>query len=238
MKLALLGYGKMGKEIEKIALDRGHTIGAILDNEEDWILKAELLRSCDVAIEFSIPAVAPVNVTRCFELGIPVVSGTTGWTEQLGEAGRKCTELNGTFFQASNFSIGVNVFFEINRRLAQFMNAYPEYGVSMKEVHHSQKLDSPSGTAITLAKDILASVDRLNGWVNMPSSDEDQIGITSIREGQVPGTHEVIWDSEIDKITLIHEAKNRKGFALGAVLAAEFILGKKGVYGMKQLLNL
>jgi 4-hydroxy-tetrahydrodipicolinate reductase len=238
MKLAIIGYGKMGKEIEKTAIERGHKIGAVIDTETDWINCLDQFKSCDVAIEFSLPQVAPSNIVKCFDHRIPVVSGTTGWTEHLEEIVSLCYAKNGALFHASNFSVGVNIFFEINRRLAEIMNKHQAYDVSLSETHHIQKLDSPSGTAISLANDILSIVDRKTSWVNYASHEKDLLDILSFREDQVPGTHEVLWKSDIDSITIRHKAKNRKGFAIGAVMAAEFLPGKHGFFGMKHLLNL
>jgi 4-hydroxy-tetrahydrodipicolinate reductase len=237
MKVALLGYGKMGKEIEKVLLDRNHTIFTIIDKEEDWEQNEQLLH-CDVAIDFSTPQSAPLNLLRCFEKGIPVVCGTTGWLDRYDEIQTACTRLNGALFFASNFSIGVNIFFEINRRLAFLMNSHEDYDVLLREIHHIQKLDSPSGTAVTLARDLLEAVDRKKSWVNSVSENSHDLQILSQREGLVTGIHEVEWKSSIDMLMIRHEAFNRRGFAMGAVLAAEFIPGKSGIFGMKQLLNL
>lgn len=238
MKLALIGYGKMGKEIEKIALDRGHEIVLKIDiaNPED--LTIVNLQKADAAIEFTIPASAIANYRLCFEAGIPVVSGTTGWLGHLPEVHRQCKALNGTFFYASNFSLGVNIFFALNRKLAELMADRREYTVEMKEIHHTQKLDSPSGTAITLAEGILEQIPELSHWVNEPTDEPGTLGIISEREGQVPGTHIVTYDSDVDYIQISHLAKSRKGFAFGAVLAAEYSFGKKGILSMNNLLNI
>ncbi len=237
MELALIGYGKMGREVEKAAVQRGHSIGARIDNELDWLSQAEKLTACQAAIEFSAPRVARENILKCFEKGIPVISGTTGWYDYLPEVLEACEKLQGTLFYSSNFSIGVNMFFEINRRLAVMMEKYPGYDVKIGEIHHLQKLDAPSGTAVTLANDIIHSVNRKHNWVNQPSEFTDQLEISSLREGTVTGLHTVCWSSDIDSITLKHEARNRQGFAQGALLAAEFVTGKKGIYGMKDLLG-
>lgn len=238
MKIALIGYGKMGREIEKIALDRGHEIVLTIDitNQED--LTVENLKKADVAIEFTIPASAVSNYNICFEAGIPVVSGTTGWLDQKEEIFGNCKAKSGTFFYASNFSVGVNIFFAINQRLAQLMAKRDEYNVEMKEIHHTQKLDAPSGTAISLAEDIIENLAEKNSWVNNRTEEKSELGIISEREGQVPGYHSVRYDSEVDYIEITHNAKSRKGFAMGAVLAAEFSFGKKGVLTMNDLLNL
>lgn len=236
MKLALIGYGKMGKEIEKAALAGNHSIELIIDNEQDWVEKRELLSKCDVAIEFSIPAVVVNNLKACFESGIPVVTGTTGWSNRLEEVSSLCAANNGTLFHSSNFSIGVNIFFEINRKLAAIMDKYSEYDCRITEIHHTQKLDAPSGTAITLANDIISETERKESWVNSSTAEPGKLEITSVREGTVPGIHEISWTSGIDKINIRHEAFNRQGFAKGALLAAQFVLGKKGIFGMKDLM--
>ena len=238
MKIALIGYGKMGKEIEKIALDRGHEIVLKIDitNPED--LNIENLKKADVAIEFTIPASATANYKLCFEAGIPVVSGTTGWLEKQAEVHQLCKDLNGTFFYSSNYSLGVNIFFALNKKLAELMANHNEYSVEMKEIHHTQKLDAPSGTAITLAEGIIENMPAKKSWVNHTTGVSDEIGIISEREGQVPGTHIINYDSEVDYIEITHCAKNRKGLAFGAVLAAEYSFGKKGILTMNDLLNL
>jgi 4-hydroxy-tetrahydrodipicolinate reductase len=238
MKIALIGYGKMGKEIEKIALDRGHEIVLKIDvtNPED--LTKENLQKADVAIEFTIPASATANYQLCFEAGIPVVSGTTGWLEKMPEVHQWCKSLDGTFFYTSNFSLGVNIFFALNKKLAELMANHNEYTVDIKEIHHIQKLDAPSGTAITLAEGILENIPEKKTWVNHSTSQNDELGIISEREGQVPGTHIINYDSEVDYIEITHCAKNRKGLAFGAVLAAEYSFGKKGILSMNDLLNI
>ncbi len=238
MKIALIGYGKMGKEIEKIALDRGHEIVLKIDitNPEDLTLAN--LQKVDAAIEFTIPSSAIANYKLCFEAGIPVVSGTTGWLEHLPEVHQLCKEKDGTFFYASNFSLGVNIFFALNKKLAELMSNRSEYKVEMTEIHHTQKLDAPSGTAITLAEDILNTNPQKKSWVNQATDQSDQLGIISEREGQVPGTHIINYDSEVDYIEITHCAKSRKGFAFGAVLAAEYSFGKKGILSMNNLLNI
>lgn len=236
MKIALIGYGKMGHEIERIALERGHEIVCTIDinNLEDF--QSEKFRSAEVAIEFTRPETALGNYRNCFKANVPVVSGTTGWLEHVDEVKTACA--NGkTFFYASNFSLGVNLFFALNKKLADMMNAFPVYDVRMKEVHHTQKLDAPSGTAITLAEGILEQLERKTTWVKEVSERPDELVIASERTGQVPGFHEIIWESEVDTITIAHDAKSRAGFALGAVLAAEFTAGKKGFLGMSDLLG-
>lgn len=239
MKIALLGYGKMGHEIEKVAIDRGHAIVATIDNEEEWTYKAEALKTADVAIDFSTPSTAVGNIDRCFALHLPVVVGTTGWYDHLDAKIRECEEKGESLFVASNFSIGVNILFDLNRRLAKLMNRYDNYSASMTETHHIHKLDAPSGTAVSLAKDIVGNIDRLEGWelsAGKPASSH-QLPVTAIREGEVPGIHEVTYESEVDTIRIYHSAKSRKGFAVGAVLAAEFLKGRKGYHTMDEMMN-
>ncbi|HKI89270.1 MAG TPA: 4-hydroxy-tetrahydrodipicolinate reductase [Draconibacterium sp.] len=237
MKIALIGYGKMGKEIEKIAVSRGHQVNLTIDinNAED--LTVENLRKSDVAIEFTIPGSAVKNYYTCFEAGIPVVSGTTGWLSKKEEVYKKCAETNGTFFYGSNFSVGVNLFFELNKKLAELMAQRPEYSVEMTEAHHIQKLDAPSGTAISLAEDIIKKLPAIKNWVNDKKPGVDELNIHSERRGEVPGIHTIKYDSEVDFIEITHSAKSRKGFALGAVLAAEFCMEHSGILSMKDLLN-
>jgi len=237
MKIALLGYGKMGREVEKIAIEHKHSIGLIIDNENDWLEKAEQLKECDVAIEFSMPAIAIKNIRRCFDAGIPIVVGTTGWYDQFKQISDLCISGNKTLFYASNYSIGVNIFFDINRRLASLLEVYPMYSPAMVEIHHLQKLDAPSGTAITLAKDIIASNSRYTKFTEADPEPEE-IPVQSIREGNVPGTHSITWSSDVDQITIIHEAKSRRGFAIGAVMAAAWVRNRSGVFTMKDMLNL
>ena len=245
MKIALIGYGKMGHIIEQIAIERGHTIVSTIDmnNREDF--ESEAFLSADVAIEFTIPSTAFDNYLKCFEAGVPVVSGTTGWTERLGEIKDMCEKGGQTFFYASNFSIGVNIFFAVNKYLAKLMNKFPAYDINMTEVHHIHKLDAPSGTALTLIDGILGEVDRKSQWriaeegeKPFESNNKEDLTIHALREGEVPGIHEIRYESDVDSITINHDAKSRAGFALGAVLAAEFTAGKKGFLGMNDLLNL
>ncbi|SEH70091.1 dihydrodipicolinate reductase [Paenimyroides aquimaris] len=232
MKIALLGYGKMGKEIEKIALERGHEIVLKKTEENDF----NGLENADVAIDFSIPTAATENISTCFNYNIPVVSGTTGWLEQYDEMVVLCNEKNGAFLYGSNFSVGVNLFFELNAYLAKLMANIKEYNVSMEEIHHTQKLDAPSGTAISLADGIIAATDYTNWTLENPS--ENQIHIDAKRIEDVPGTHSVFYKSAVDEIEIKHTAFSRQGFALGAVVAAEWIKGKKGIFSMKDVLNL
>lgn len=244
MKIALVGYGKMGHIIEQIALERGHSIVSKIDINNPNGFDSEEFRSADVAIEFTTPATAFDNYQKCFAAGIPVVSGTTGWLNRLGEIKKQCEEEGQTFFYASNFSIGVNVFFAVNRYLAKLMQHFPSYDVNMTEVHHIHKLDAPSGTGITLADDILEEISRKKQWrlagegaQPYDAENPEDLFIHAIREGEVPGIHEVRYESDVDSITIRHDAKSRAGFAFGAVLAAEFTAGKKGFLGMKEMLR-
>lgn len=235
MKIALIGYGKMGKTIEQIAIERGHQIVSIIDisNPEDF--GSEAFKSADVAIEFTMPATAFDNYKKCFAANVPVVSGTTGWLEHIGEIEEICKKEGKTLFYASNYSIGVNIFFALNEHLAKIMNNFPSYNVKMVETHHIHKLDAPSGTAITLAEGILGQIDRKTRWTLDKAENSNDLEIDAIREGEVPGIHEIIYDSDVDYISIKHDAKSRAGFALGAVIAAEFTAGKKGFLGMKDL---
>jgi 4-hydroxy-tetrahydrodipicolinate reductase len=238
MKVALLGYGRMGKEIEKIALSRGHEISLIIDVDNPHDLSIENLKKCDVAIEFTIPDSAVKNYFTCFKAGIPVVSGTTGWLDKKEEVYDMCKNTKGTFFYGSNFSVGVNLFFELNKKLAELMAPRSEYNVEMKEVHHTKKLDAPSGTAISLAEDILEILPQKEAWVNDKIPTEQEINIKSERIGQVPGIHTIKYESNIDFIEITHSAKSREGFAFGAVIAAEYCLENKGILTMKDLLKI
>ena len=236
MKIALIGYGKMGKEIEQIAIGRGHEIVSIIDlnNQEDFT--SESFKSADVAIEFTAPTVAYNNYIRAFNAGVKVVSGSTGWMDEHGDEIRNLCEKGGkTLFWASNFSLGVAIFSAVNKHLAKIMNQFPAYDVTMSETHHVHKLDAPSGTAITLAEGVLENLDRKDCWVKEEAKATNELPIHSIREGEVPGIHTIRYESEADSITITHDAKNRKGFALGAVLAAEFTCGKQGFLGMSDL---
>lgn len=240
MKIALIGYGKMGHEIEKILVSRGHTLPLIIDQDNTDQLTAENLDQCDVAIEFTTPATAFDNIVTCLKAGIPTVCGTTAWLDRLPEVTDLCQQTSGAFFYASNYSIGVNIFFAINRQLARMMNQFPEYDVTLNEVHHVQKKDAPSGTAVTLAEDILAGIDRKTSWHLGTTTDRDKLEVTAQRRAMVPGIHTIVWESDADTITIDHNAKNRSGFAMGAVLAAEYLADKRGtgkVYGMKDLLG-
>ncbi|MBQ3556131.1 MAG: 4-hydroxy-tetrahydrodipicolinate reductase [Bacteroidales bacterium] len=236
MKIALIGYGKMGKTIEQIAIARGHEIVARIDinNQEDF--NSPEFKSADVAIEFSQPQSAMNNYRRAFAAGVKVVSGTTGWLENMPEVKEAC-ENGSTFFHSSNFSLGVNIFFAINRYLAKIMNGFTNYEVSMEETHHIHKLDAPSGTAITLAEGIIENITRKEAWVEGVEPKSSEIGITSIRRDEVPGIHTIKYESEVDTISITHDAKSRAGFALGAVVAAEFIKDKTGFITMQDMLK-
>lgn len=237
MKIALIGYGKMGKEIEQIAINRGHQIGLIIDQNNQNDLSIENLKDIDVAIEFTNPDSAFANYQKCFEANVPVVSGTTGWLNQLNSIKESCNNGQG-FFYASNFSLGVNLFFELNKKLAQLMAPFSDYNVDMEEIHHIHKLDSPSGTALTLAEGILENHPKKEKWIEATSMKENELSILAKRHGAVPGTHSITWHSEVDEIKIQHHAYSRKGFALGAVLAAEFMPKRTGFYGMKDLLKI
>lgn len=237
MNIAIIGYGKMGKEIARIAQNRGHKIALTIDVDNSSDLNKEKLKDVDVAIEFSSPDTAKENIISCITNSTPVVSGTTGWLESWEEVRQLCKANDGCLFYASNYSIGVNILFAINTKLASIMDSYPQYDVSMEEVHHIHKLDEPSGTAISLADQIEANINRKSNWtLEIPG--ENEIGILARREGEVNGFHSITYESEFDSITISHDAKSREGFATGAVLAAEYIAGKKGIFGMKDMLNL
>lgn len=230
MKIALIGYGKMGKTIEKFALQRGHEIThRIKDDISQYDLK-----EADVAIDFSIPDAAFNNITTCFEQGVPVVSGTTGWLENYDRAVEICRKNDSAFIYASNFSLGVNIFFELNKKLAAMMHSFQEYSVEIEEIHHTQKLDAPSGTAITLAEQIIEN-SKKSGW-KLENPAENDIPIRAKRIENVPGTHTISYDSQVDTIRIEHIAHSRDGFAIGAVMAAEWLQDKKGVFGMKDVL--
>lgn len=237
MKIALIGYGKMGKTIEQIAVSRGHEIVSIVDINNPEEIHSDNFKSADVAIEFTIPASAFNNYMNCFAAGVPVVSGTTGWLDRIDEIKEKCKKEGKTFFYASNFSIGVNIFFALNKHLAKIMNNFPAYDVKMTETHHIHKLDAPSGTAITLAEGIIENMDRKDRWTLETAEQPTDLPIHAIREGEVPGIHEITYESDVDYITIKHDAKSRAGFALGAVVAAEFTAGKKGFLGMEDMLK-
>ena len=237
MKIAIIGYGKMGQEIERLAVKRNHEVILIIDSREEWQQEGHRLAGADVAIEFSMRQFVIENILHCFDAGVPVIVGTTGWHDRLEEIKKLCSERNQALFHSPNFSIGVNLFFDLNRHLASLMSDYPEYGISIEETHHIHKQDAPSGTAITLANDIMQNVKRKEKWVRETSEKEDELGIRSFRTENVPGTHIVKYESDIDEIQIVHSAKSRKGFASGAILAAEFLKDKKGFYEMKDLLS-
>jgi 4-hydroxy-tetrahydrodipicolinate reductase len=232
MKIALLGYGRMGKEIEKIALSRGHEI--VIRKDVDDIIDITL---ADVAIDFSVPNSAFNNISNCLNNNVPVISGTTGWLEKYEDAIALCKEKKGAFIYASNYSLGVNIFFELNKQLAKMMKTIEGYNISMEEIHHTKKLDAPSGTAITLAEGIIENTSK-NSWELGEVTSEENIPIIAKRISKVPGTHTVWYDSEVDSLEIKHTAHNRKGFALGAVIAAEWISDKTGVFSMKDVLNI
>jgi 4-hydroxy-tetrahydrodipicolinate reductase len=232
MKIALLGYGKMGQVIERIALERGHEIVLKKDETNSF----EGLSNADVAIDFSVPTAAVSNISSCFHANVPVISGTTGWLEHYDEIATLCAAKNGGFISSSNFSLGVNIFFELNDYLAKIMSKFDSYKVEMEEIHHTQKLDAPSGTAISLAKGVIENSSYTDWTIENP--EQNQIHIESKRIGTVPGTHTVTYNSSVDAIEIKHTAHNREGFALGAIIAAEWIVGKQGIFTMKDVLNL
>ncbi len=238
LKIALIGYGKMGKAIEEIALKQGHEIVLRISSQNVSDFTAENIKTADVAIEFSNPQRAFSNITKCMDAGIPVICGSTGWTERLAEAQNYCIEKNAAFIFASNFSVGVNIFFEVNKKLASMMNAQFGYEIMIEEIHHTQKKDAPSGTGITIAQQIIDSMDRKKTWVNHISENPEELEIISERIDPTPGTHKVKYYSTIDDIEIIHTAHNRQGFAFGAVLAAEYIKNKSGNFTMADVLNL
>ncbi|RED47548.1 4-hydroxy-tetrahydrodipicolinate reductase [Seonamhaeicola aphaedonensis] len=234
MKIALLGYGRMGQTIEKIAISRGHDVVLKIDKDD----KDYDITKADVAIDFSLPSAAFGNITNCLNNGVPVVSGTTGWLENYDKALALCKEKKGAFIYASNFSLGVNIFFELNKTLAKMMRNLKEYQVTMEEIHHTKKLDAPSGTAITLAEGVIENNNNYNAWELDTTNKKSTIPIAAKRIEDVPGTHSVNYASEVDTINIEHIAHNRQGFALGAVVAAEWLVGKTGVFSMKDVLGL
>ncbi|MEO5501159.1 MAG: 4-hydroxy-tetrahydrodipicolinate reductase [Ginsengibacter sp.] len=238
LSILIIGYGKMGHAIEIEAVKRGHHVVYKSDRDHPLDLLKLTAQKIDVAIEFTSPQSAVKNILFCLKNQIPVISGTTGWINELPGVIEKCFQLEGTFLYSSNFSIGVNIFFEINKRLAQLMEGHPEYDITIKEIHHSAKKDKPSGTAITLAEEIINNNSQKKIWVNEPATNEEELFIESERTDDVPGTHLISYNSKIDQIELKHTAHSRRGFALGAVLAAEYISGKKGVYTMQDVLQI
>ncbi len=251
MKIAIVGYGKMGKTIEEIAVSRGHEISEIIDLTMPGSFDSEGFRAADVVIEFTTPKTAYDNYLKCFERGKAVVSGTTGWLDKLPDIKARCQNGANTFFYSSNYSLGVNIFAEINRQLAKLMNRFDNYKVSMSETHHIHKLDAPSGTAITLAEGVISGLDRIDDWAlaetvhvddgkpneKFDAVPDNKLPITAYREGEVPGIHTIRYECDADFIEITHNAKSRRGFCLGAVLAAEFVAGKKGFFGMKDMLG-
>ncbi len=238
MRIALIGYGKMGKAIEEVALQRGHEMVIKIDQPNLHEFTKENMARAEAAIEFTSPHTAFDNVKKCLEFDVPVICGSTGWTERLEEMKNICTDKNGAFIYSSNYSVGVNIFFEVNKKLAALMAPHPAYEVILEETHHTQKKDAPSGTAITLAEQILEQVQRKKQWVNELSDHPEDLEIISQRIDPAPGTHSIKYSSVIDDIEIIHTAHNRQGFATGAVLAAEFIKNKKGFFTMKEVLGL
>ncbi|MFP4488415.1 MAG: 4-hydroxy-tetrahydrodipicolinate reductase [Bacteroidales bacterium] len=237
MKITLIGYGTMGKEVEAAALLRGHEIILIIDENNADDMDKETFKQSDVAIEFTTPGTAYRNIEKCLSRGIPVVSGTTGWTDRLVEAQNLALSKGGCLLYASNFSLGVNIMFYLNRKLAEIMNGQDAYNVKLEETHHVRKKDAPSGTAKSLAEDIIGECKRYESWISGKPVSGKELSIKSVRKGDVPGTHRVEWSSDIDDIILEHRAHNRRGFALGAVFAAEFIQNRQGVFTMKDLLG-
>jgi 4-hydroxy-tetrahydrodipicolinate reductase len=238
MKIGLVGYGKMGRTIETLGSSQGYSFPLIvdLDNMED--LNADRVAEIDVAIEFTSPESAPGNILRCIDLELPVVSGTTGWNDRFAEIRAYCLEKDGALFHASNFSIGVNILFALNRQMARIMDRFPEYLVSLREVHHIHKLDAPSGTAITLAEQIISEQERVKSWSLDDKGDPGNIHIDAVREGEVKGIHKITYESDLDSLSLVHVAKSRDAFAAGALMAASFIRERSGVYGMSDLLKI
>lgn len=237
MNIALIGYGKMGKTIEQVAIEKGHHVKLKIDLQNLDDFNQQNFQAIDAAIEFTGPHTAYNNIIKCLEWGIPVVSGSTGWLEHLTDVESMCNNKKGSFIYASNFSIGVNIFFELNKKLAQLMDGKHQYDVSIKEIHHTQKKDAPSGTAITLADQILANNAGKSSWVNDIPASKDELFIKSERIDPYPGQHEVTYTSSVDEIKIIHEAHSRDGFAWGAVLAAEFIATRKGIFTMKDVIG-
>jgi 4-hydroxy-tetrahydrodipicolinate reductase len=240
MNIAIIGYGKMGKEVEKAAIERGHTISVIIDLNNQSDINPEKLKDTDVAVEFSSPDAAFENIMKCFDANTAIVSGTTGWLDRMEEVREACVENGKALFYAPNFSIGVNILLKLNRELAKWMNKFRDYDVSIEEIHHIHKIDKPSGTAVAIADGITENYEPKTDWIVDPveNTSINQIRIFSKRENMVPGTHIIQWDSEIDSIELTHTAKSRKGFANGAVIAAEFLKGKEGFFTMENLMQL
>jgi 4-hydroxy-tetrahydrodipicolinate reductase len=237
MKIAIIGYGRMGKMIEEAALQKGHTIGLVIDLNNQADLTARNIASHDVAIEFTTPASAWNNISVCFDADTPVVSGTTGWLERIPELKERCLRENHAFVYSSNFSIGVNILFHINRQLAKLINPLDQYKPRIEEIHHTRKLDAPSGTAISLAQGLIGEINRLQNWELSETADNQTIPVKAIRADDIIGIHEVIYESDVDTLSVRHSAKNRKGFVHGTILAAEFIVNKKGFFTMEDVLG-
>ncbi len=235
MNVALIGYGKMGREIERILLSRGDTVGLIIDKDNSCDINPEKMKGIDVAIEFSTPDSAYSNVVQTLSCGVPVVCGTTAWIDKLNDVQELCKEVDGAFFYASNYSIGVNIMFRLNKMLSQLMEPFSQYDVTVEEIHHTNKIDAPSGTAVTLADDIVDNLSRKDKWVLGASIKPEELNVGALRRAAVPGTHTVVWDSVVDEIELTHRAKGRTGFAEGAIAAARFLMGKKGYFTMNDL---
>ncbi len=238
MRIAIIGYGKIGRAIEALGVQQGHTFPLVIDLDNSGELVDRNMKEIDVAIEFTGPASAPENIRKCIEMGVPVVSGSTGWNQRFAEIERFCIEHKGAFFYASNFSIGVNILFAMNRQLAKIMNRFPDYTVSMEEVHHIHKLDAPSGTAITLSEQIIEEQERVSNWSLQKQDDPSIMHIIAIREGEVKGRHTITHESNLDTIFLGHNAKSRDAFAVGALMAAAFLKDKVGVFSMKDMLRI
>ncbi|HKL38939.1 MAG TPA: 4-hydroxy-tetrahydrodipicolinate reductase [Bacteroidales bacterium] len=238
LRIALIGYGRMGHEIEAVARERGHQVVLIIDRENQGDLTPEQLKKADVAIEFTLPDAAYNNIMSCLQADVPVVSGTTGWLDRFQEVVDYCREHKQAFFHASNFSIGVNLFFRINQQMARIMNQFTDYDVEIEETHHVHKVDAPSGTAVKLADILVHEIDRKKGWKKEKAESAREIPVRSIREDEIPGIHRAMYHSSFDDIEIKHSAKSREGFALGAVLAAEFVQGRQGIYSMEDLLNM
>ncbi len=236
MRIGIIGFGKMGQEIKKLANKRGHEVKLVIDLENRNELNTENLKKVDIIFEFTTPEAAPENIIACFNGGVGVVSGTTGWMDRYDEIADHCRQTNQSFFYASNYSLGVNILFNINRHLAAIMNRFPEYDVFIEEIHHLQKLDAPSGTAITLANDIIPLLDQKDRWEPAGKNNKKKIPIHSVRENAVTGIHTVSYRSEFDTLEIRHSAKSRYGFAVGALMAGEFLVGKKGIFGMQDLM--
>jgi 4-hydroxy-tetrahydrodipicolinate reductase len=238
MNIAILGYGRMGEQVEKVALEHKHKISAYIDNKKDWEKQINNLKQSDVAIDFSMPEVVIENIYNCFDLNIPIVVGTTGWHQQLQEVKEKCLEKGQSLIYASNFSLGVNLFFALNKALAKIMNGYNDFDVSIEEIHHTGKKDSPSGTAIVLANDIIKYLSRKETWINGMNDNETELSIKSERLSNNIGTHIVTYSSLLDTIEIKHTSLSRKNFAIGAVLSAEWLIGKKGFFTINDMLNI